>query len=84
MAYSFQTATFEPQDNITVIRTFLRFISRNNSSNIVISCRQVVTLKILILVNMKSDDNSVMLLFWLLSHDLKCLFVELDIRMSLI
>ena len=84
MAYSFQTATFEPQDNIMVIRTLLGSISRNNSSNLVISRRQVVTSKILILVSMKSDGNSVMLLFWPLSHDLKCLFVELDIRMSLI
>ena len=71
MAYSLQTSTSEPQDDITVIGTLLRTISWNNSSNLIASGRQVVMMKILITFCVKSNGHCVMLLWWLLSHDLK-------------
>ena len=84
MAYSLQTSPSEPQDDVMVVRTLLRSISWNNGCNLVISSRQVVSMKVLIAISMKSNSHSVMLLCQLLPHDLECLFIELHVRMGLV
>ena len=83
MTDPFQTSTSEPKNDISVIRTLLRPISRDDGSNLIIGSGQIVTSKILMLLCMKSNDHSILLLSWLLPYDLVGLFVELHIRMGL-
>ena len=77
----FQTSTSEPKNDVMVIWTLLRSISRNDDSNLIVGSGQIVTLKILISLCMKSNGYSILLLCWLFPQDLICLFVELHIRM---